>query len=503
MSIENHTLFLRRLGIDTYREAVVYIHKDSPICVSEGFEAQARVRVTFEGRSITATLNTVDSNLLDLGEVSLSNHAWRRLQAEEGKKVSLSHSKILDSFSYVRAKVYGRALVKCEIDSIVEDIAAGDYSDILNAAFLTACSGQRLDKEEVFNLTDAMMRAGNRLNWPSQLVVDKHCVGGLPGNRTSMIVVPIVSAFGLMMPKTSSRAITSPAGTADTMEVLAPVELDLATMRKVLEQENGCIAWGGSMGLSPVDDLLIRVERVLDLDSEGQLVASILSKKIAAGSTHILIDIPIGATAKVRTEKMANILDDYLVSIGKTLGAEVRTIFTDGSQPIGRGIGPALEARDVLAVLQCAPHAPQDLRERALTLAGHVLEFSTTVAPTTGKQIATELLDSGRAWKKFQNICKAQGGMFEPTIAPHKHAIFAKNSGKVTEINNRLIARLAKLAGAPRSKAAGVELLTRLGDVVDKGQPLYMIHAEAKGELRYALNFLEQERAIIEIEESR
>ena len=146
-----------------------------------------------------------------------------------------------------------------------------------------------------------MVKTGKILTWPSDLIVDKHCVGGLPGNRTTLIVVPIVAAFGLMIPKTSSRAITSPAGTADTMEVFAPVNLDIKTMRKVVEQENGCIVWGGSVSLSPADDLLIRIERPMDLDSEGQLVASILSKKIAAGSNHLVIDIPIGSTAKIRT----------------------------------------------------------------------------------------------------------------------------------------------------------------------------------------------------------
>jgi thymidine phosphorylase len=246
---------------------------------------------------------------------------------------------------------------------------------------------------------------------------------------------------------------------------------------------------------------MIRVERAVNLDSEGQLIASILSKKIAAGSTRILIDIPIGPTAKVRTNEMARTLNNYFMNIGRSLGVKVSTIFTDGSQPVGRGIGPALEAMDVLQVLQCEKNAPQDLRERALTLAGLVLEFSNQVLPGSGKSVATELLDSGRAWKKFQAICKAQGGLFEPPIAAHLHVVTAKQKGVVISIDNRLIASLAKLAGAPRSKAAGVELLTPVGTQIEKDQPLFIIHSETSGELKYALTFLEQAAEIIQIEE--
>lgn len=500
MAKSSQILRLKRLGINTYKEAVIYMRDDCAVCRAEGFEAQARIQVTFNNKVILATLNTIDSQLLALDEASLSNYAWDLLGVSEGDKIYLSHPEPLTSLSYVRTKVYGNELKKPEITAIIEDITAGYYADVHIATFLAASAGGRLNREEIRYLTEAMIQEGERLKWPSKFIADKHCVGGLPGNRTSLIVVPIVTEFGITMPKTSSRAITSPAGTADTMEVLAPVNLDLDTLRKVVEQENGCIAWGGAMMLSPADDILIRIERALDLDSEGQLVASILSKKIAAGSTHIVIDLPIGPTAKVRTWQMAGMLKDYLESIGKILGVVVRAIFTDGSQPVGRGIGPALEAKDILAVLQCNKDAPQDLRERSLTLAGEVLEFSEKVVPGTGRDLARTILDSGRAWKKFQAICQAQGGFFEPPTAAYTHVIAAKTAGKVSVIDNRRLARLAKLAGAPTSKAAGVELLAPIGAVIAQDQPLFVIHSETPGELKYAMSFLEKEPEIIHIE---
>jgi thymidine phosphorylase len=279
------------------------------------------------------------------------------------------------------------------------------------------------------------------------------------------------------------------------------VNLDIQTMQKIVEQENGCIAWGGAIDLSPADDLLIRIEHAMDLDSEGQMVASILSKKIAAGSTNIVIDIPIGPTAKVRSNARAESLKNYLETIANEFSIKLRVIFTDGFQPVGRGIGPALEARDVLSVLSCDKSAPQDLRDRALTLAGHILEFSPDVPEGKGKQIATSLLDNGKVLKKFQAICKAQGGMFEIPVAPYTHVVTSKKSGKIINIDNRYIARLAKLAGAPKSKVAGVDLLVSLNSIIEKNQPLFTVHAEAQGELKYALSFLEQGHEIFHIEE--
>ena len=493
-------LTLKYLGINTYKEPIIYMRSDCHICKSEGFDAQARVRVSLNNRSIVATLNTIDSNLLSDNQASLSEYAWKLLSAKEGDPISVSHPKPLDSLSYIRSKIYGHELKAEETKHIIDDLVAGQLSDINIAMYIAASAGAKLSKKEVFDLTKAMVDSGQRLTWDAPCVVDKHCVGGLPGNRTTPIIVSIVAAFGLMIPKTSSRAITSPAGTADTMEVFTSVDLDIPTMRRVVEQENGCLVWGGSMALSPADDLLIRIERTANIDSEEQMVASILSKKIAAGATHLLIDMPIGTTAKIRSIAHAEYLKKLLKSIAKEFGIETKVIFSDGSQPIGRGIGPALEALDILAVLNRNPNAPQDLREHALMLAGQVIEFSPNITHGSGIKIATDILDSGRAFAKFQAICNAQGGMREIPQASFTHTIESKKSGIIVNIDNRQIARVAKLAGAPKSKSAGVELLVPLHSVVRKSQPLFKLYAETRGELNYALDFLKQGHEIFQIE---
>ncbi|MCK4609109.1 MAG: thymidine phosphorylase family protein [Gammaproteobacteria bacterium] len=493
-------LYAHRIGIDTYKQAAVFIRCDSEICRSEGFETTARIHVALGNHFIIATLYTVSEELLPRNKIGLSEYAWQLLSAKEGDVVRLSHPAPLNSLSHMRAKVYGHELEMQQMQSIIQDIAKDRYSDVELSAFITACAGDRLSDAEIFSLTQAMVNAGNKLTWPAEQVVDKHCIGGLPGNRTTLIVVPIVAAFGLTIPKTSSRAITSPAGTADTMEVLAPVALSLAQMRKVVEKENGCVVWGGSSDLSPADDVLIRVERVLNLDNEGQMVASVLSKKIAAGSSHVIIDIPIGPTVKMRDLATAQQVKRQFENVSKQVGMKIEVLFTDGTKPVGRGLGPVLEARDVLAVLQNQKNAPDDLRKRALTLAGKVLEFSPKVKRGTGLKLATELLTSGKAWHKFQAICEAQGGFSEPKLAAHKHIITATSQGTVAQIDNRRLATIAKLAGAPRAKAAGIELHANVGTKVEVDQPLFTIHAEAPGELDYAVSAIRSEHDIMRVE---
>ncbi len=487
---KSNTLTLKPLGINTYKEAVVYLRKDSPVCRSEGFEAPARIKVAHKNGILLATLNTIESDLLTPHEASLSNFAWEFLDAKAGDEINVFHPDHLNSLDYIRAKIYGHELTKSQITEIVRDVVAGSLSDIHISAFLASTGNGRFSENEILSLTESMIEVGNKINWPSKFVIDKHCIGGLPGNRTTPIVVPIVSSFGLTIPKTSSRAITSPAGTADTMEVMTKVDLDLSSMKKVVEKENGCIIWGGAVNLSPADDVLIRIERALILDSIGQLVASILSKKIAAGSSHVLIDIPIGPTVKVRSISSAQQLKTLLENIGKKLGLHVQTIFTDGTQPVGQGIGPSLEAKEVLAVLQGNVDAPKNLRERALTLAGLLLEFSPKVKQGTGYQLAEEILNSGQAWHKFQAICHAQGGFFEPKTAKYIKTITSTKKGNILSIDNRYLSRMAKLAGAPQAKTAGIKLLAPIGTHVNIGDPLFEIHAQAKGELNYAVNFL-------------
>ncbi len=499
MTHSSNKLTFKRLGIHTQHEHFAYMREDCHVCASEGFEALTRIRIMNGKKSIIASLNVIRTELLKHGEISLSESAIQAVGIKEGETITVSHLNPLNSLSYVRSKIYGNELSTTELNEIIQDIVSGNYSNVHLSAFITACAGNHLKTEEIISLTRAMIASGERIQWHSDLVVDKHCIGGIPGNRTTPIIVSIVTAFGLTMPKTSSRAITSPAGTADTMEVLTPVNLTMEQIRKVVDKEGGCIVWGGTAKLSPADDILIKVEKALDIDSEGQLIASVLSKKIAAGSNHTIIDIPVGETAKLRSIEAANELKVEMEKVAHAIGLKLKIIITDGSQPVGRGIGPALEARDVLAVLRNDHNAPTDLKERALLLAGELLELSGKVDVGYGNDKARDLLESGKAYEKFEAICMAQGGLKEPELGKYRYEIKAERSGTVFKIDNRRFAKIAKLAGAPDDKTSGVDFLTPIGTKVEKGETLYVIHAQSKGELEYALEYHHSQKDILTI----
>lgn len=489
------TLTLRSIGIDTYHENVAYLHRSCNIYRVEGFQALSKIEVSTNGKRILAVLNVVDDDsIVNTGELGLSQQAFKQLKVKEGCAIQVDHAEPPKSMGAVRRKINGERLSAEDFLAISRDIADSRYSKMEMAAFLVASGQTGLDRDEILYLTRAMLESGDKLDWREQLVVDKHCIGGIPGNRTSMLVVPIVAAHGMLIPKTSSRAITSPSGTADTMETMAEVNLNPDRLNDIIHQERGCLAWGGTAKLAPVDDKLISVERPLEIDSRGQMVASILSKKLAAGSNHLLIDIPVGPTAKVRHMREALSLRKLFEFVGDRLNIHLEVVITDGRQPIGRGIGPVLEARDVMQVLENSPTAPFDLRQKSLQLAGRILEFDPDVRGGQGYAIARDILDSGRAMTKMNAIIDTQGRKENVSFTPGDLTfdVVAKENGFVSSINNYQISRIASMAGAPIDKRAGVDIQKKLGDAVNKNEVLYRVYAEFTANFSFAKNLCSQ-----------
>ncbi len=454
----------------------------------ERFAGSRKLAVENGGVTLIASLDIADEGtLLADDEVGLTDPAFRRLGVREGQYVEVSPAREPESLEAVRAKIDGEILSREQMSAIINDISAHRYSDMEIAAFLISCANF-LTAPELIDMIEAMVASGSRLSWPSKLIVDKHCVGGIPGNRTSLIVVPILIAHGLTAPKTSSRAITSPAGTADTMEQLARVDLTADEMRGVVDRVGGCIVWGGHVNLSPADDILISAARPLHIDTPEQMVASIFSKKVAAGSTQLLIDIPIGPTAKVRSLDQGHRLRKLFEYAGARFGLNVEVTLTDGSQPIGRGVGPELEVRDVLSVLERAAEAPSDLRDKSLRLAGQLLEFDPGLRGGEGEARARDLLESGAARATLDRMIAAQGpSSKDRNLGSLVHEAPAPRSGRVQAIDCFRISRMARLAGAPTDPGSGVLLLKQVGDEVRKGEPLCRIHASEAADFGFAV----------------
>jgi AMP phosphorylase len=350
--------------------------------------------------------------------------------------------------------------------------------------------------DELYYLTKAMAETGDTMTFPG-VVVDKHSVGGLAGNRTTMVVIPIIASLGIKIPKTSSRAITSPAGTADTMEVLAPVSHSVEAIKKIVKQTNGCLVWGGGLSLAPADDKILKVSYPLSLEPYSKMIVSIMAKKVATGVTHLIIDMPVGPTTKIPDMETAHMLEQKFVMIGKRFGIKVKVSIIKTSDPVGLGVGPALEARDVLRVLQRKKDHPGDLATKAVHLAGQLLELSGYCKKGQGATIAWKALDSGRAWKKMRQIIKAQGGnpnidSEDITLGAYKKYYTAPKSGKITFTDNKGINYICRILGAPSVKLAGIYLNKEYGVRVKKGERLFTLYAESKDRLRLAEKALEK-----------
>jgi thymidine phosphorylase len=494
---------LRHLPLDTLREHVIMIHEETVRSGDLGFNPLDRVRVwgidpaRAQSREIVGVLNFCRGSLLEPNEIGVSDEAFHDLGLPENADVNASLAVAPRSVDLVRGKLAGDRLERAGFKAILADVAARRYSRVELAMFVFACSLKKLDLAELVDYTRAMIETGQQLTFGAGPILDKHCIGGIPGNRTTMIVVPILAAMGLTVPKTSSRAITSPAGTADTMGVMADVSLSTDRILEVTKRVGACIAWGGALDLAPADDILITVERPMELDTEAQMVASILAKKKSVGATHALIDIPVGRSAKVRTYAEADGLAALFRAVAAQIDLRVEVCLTEARAPIGRGIGPLLEALDVLAVLRREHDAPQDLREKSLYIASRLLEMSGAVAAGAGYREARRVLDTGLALNKFNQIVAAQGIRELPAAARFRHLIPSCADGRIREIDCWEIARVAKRAGAPANVAAGVRLLRTLGDIVAKDDPLFEIHACSQTQLDEARTYAEEHREIV------
>jgi thymidine phosphorylase len=473
-------LRVRRAAVELSGEPMALVHVDAPAVAAARLAGVERVEIATGSASVRARLAVAsDEGLVGLHEIALSPAAFERLGVGEGTKALLSRSPSPASRDLLRRKVAGEELTAAEIDTVVRDLVDGRYAPAEIAGFLVAAS-TNLSLAEVTALTRARAALVQRFNWDGRTVVDKHSMGGVPGSRITPVVVAIAAAHGLTMPKTSSRAITSAAGTADVMECAARVDLSPAELRAVVERAGGAIAWSGRISHSALDDVMNAVNLPLGIRSAALDVSSILSKKLAVGSTHVVVDIPVGPLAKTRTKSAGRELARLFEAVGREVGITVVARLTDGSAPIGHGVGPALELADVLAVLSDGPDAPAALRQKAVAFAADVLAFAGVNDPCAA---ADEALRSGAAAAAFHRIADAQGGRERVRPGLFRRILAAPRAGRVEAIDGFAVASLARGAGAPGDKAAGVRLIAGIGSDVRQGEPLLEVVASREAAL--------------------
>lgn len=397
----------------------------------------------------------------------------------------------------IQRKLVGKKLSYKEIYVLMDEIAHHRLSTVLTTYFVASSFKDGFSPEELYYFTKAMVETGTKLVFEG-IVADKHSTGGLAGTRTSMIIVPIIAAAGFTIPKTSSRAITSPAGTADVMEVLAPVTFTPAALKKIVETTGGCIVWGGKLGLAPADDVIIEVQEELAFEPFDKIIISIMAKKVAAGANHLVLDIPVGKTMKIKHLRDAEKIAAKFRALGKRFNIEVSTDINHVSEPSGNSVGPMLEARDVLYVLEQSKNKPVALEDKALRLAGQLLDlcYKTSKSNKNGHEEAKKILQSGLALTKFREIIKEQGGNSEITsetlkFTNHKHDVKAEKRGRIKSIENFNLNTVARILGAPQDAQAGIYMHKKIGDNLEKDDVIMTMYADSQQKIKEAKDTLE------------
>ena len=484
-------LSLKHINIKSFNENIAYLNKNCIEYAIEDISSLSQVEVQTETSKIYAFLQIVeDDNLVAPTELGLNEEAFADLGETDGSEVTISIAAPAPSRTALKRKIGGNILSPQDYKFIIKDIINRRYSNIDIASFIVA-GGTFISANEVLSLTEALVN-NTRINWPhDSIVVDHHCMGGVPGNKTDIIVSAIVGAYGLLMPKTVSKATTSCASVADTMGIMCNVNLTHKRFLELAENNKSVIANYEPLDMAEAVKSIANVERHLGLTQQEFLLTSILALKISAGVTHLLIDIPVGEKSRIKSAYEAIRLRKLAEYVGDRLGVEIEVVMTDGREPIGNGVGAVLEARDVVQVLKNKPQAPQDLMEKSLFLAGRILEFDPKLRGGKGYDIATDILQSGQAFEKLNEMIRSQGKKEQPVLGTFTRDIMAHQSGEITEIDNQQINRIGIWAGVRQYTGAGIDLFKKIGDMVNTGEPLYRIYACTQEDLDLAESVVE------------
>jgi len=474
---------------------IVVLHED----IIKKLEIEHLNRVLLKTSSLDKVC-IVDSSVsyIEPDVIGVFKNTADELNLKDSEIVEIQTTSLPKSIDYINKKVKNKTLTKEEIKSIVEDTNNNLLSETELSSFITSVYINSLNLEETINLCDAFVNIGDKINFDEPVILDKHSIGGING-RVSMILSPIISSLGYKIPKTASRSITSAAGTADVMEVLAPVTFNISEIKELIKKVHGIVVWEGKFDLCPVDNTFIKIEHALNINPEGIMIASILSKKKSMGVTHLVIDIPVGRQVKVKDKENGERLAKKFVEIGKSLGIKIKALLTDGENPSGDAFGPALEAKEALEILEGKYFS--NLAEKACVLSGELLSLVNDYDSKKGYEIAKEQITSGKALEKFKEIIKAQGGNTfkseDITLGKYKLEITEnKEGGKIIDFNVHTLTEVTRIAGAPYDKGAGLKVIVKLGQVVKTGDTLFEVYSDSEDKLSFVKDYLENHSAL-------
>ncbi len=427
------------------------------------------------------------------GEIGLFEELWGEYHIPDEASIFIDIPQVSQSLEAISKKLLGQPLAKEDLENIMKDIGSRKLRETEVAFFVSTFFNPGFNEEEIYWMTKGMAESGDSMDFKNiregeEIVADKHSVGGVAGKAITPTLIPILVSGGLIVPNTSTRAITSPAGTTDILEVVMPVALTKDKVYETVKKTGGCMFWGGSLQLSPADDVIINVERSLRIQEFQKVLVSIVAKKISMGITHILIDLPYGKGSKVENPDDVSMLDREFRKLFQKFGIKCETIRRLVKGPDGRSIGPNAEIREALRILERAENRCIELEKVILDMAGMLFEQTGKTGKGQGKKFARSILDSKQALKKFWEIAFAQGATREIHSTEIKDAglsadMLSDRDGVVATIDNVTLVSIARVLGNPKVKAAGIRVHKMPGESIKKGEPLITIYAQTENRL--------------------
>lgn len=490
-------LAAKKLDINSGDEFICLINELDAQQYGIGVNAGDRVEIKWNGidEPLIVTIDTTQS-LVGEGEVGIYQDIWQKYELKDKDAVTITLLDKSEALASIKKKLLGEKLNYQDFYFIMRDIANGRLSDILTSFFISSGYSPGFDREEILLMTKALAMTGDVLKFKGQ-VADKHSIGGVAGKGITPLVVPIVSANGVIVPNTSTRAVTSASATTDMLEVIMPMSFEKRQLEEMVDQIGAFMVWGGGLDLAPADDAIIKIQKFLGIESIDKFVSSILAKKIAQGVNNVVFDVPVGKGAKIDVEHF-NEVKTMFESIGAEFGINVKIHRRDVKWIDGNAVGPSLECKEFLKVYEQAEDRSLQLEHDAIDMAGSLLELLGKAPEGQGFKLAQETLLSGKAEEKLRQIIRAQGG--DPEVGSNSlelggivHEFKATRSGILDSINNKKVFEVAKALGNPRIKEAGLYFHVKQGQEVKTGDTIVTLYATSDVRLELGKKVMEQE----------
>ncbi len=472
-----------------------------------GITTLDKIKVLHHGEEIVLDVD-LTNELVDFWKMGITNDVHKQFWINEWDIITIEWiSKASTSVRAIKKKLLWKKLNKKEIYSLVKDMSEGKLSDVL-VSYYAACSFcYPSDEEELYYTAKYSADFWDKIDFKHNTAV-KYSVWWLPGNETTMIIVPILASLWIYSPKTFTKSITSPAATWECVETLMNINLDVEQMYDCVNTNTWCLAWGKNLKFAPANDKIIKVSYPLSMEAYSKMLVSIIAKVYAWGTKNCLIEIPVWPKAKITSKKIANRIKKHFQYIAKRLDVNLEVVITDWTSIVGRWVWAVLQVREVLRILQGKKHNSQDLEDKAVLLASKLVELSGLAKWNKAKELVLEKLKSGEAWESLQKIINYQNNLNwskankkmarhlwiidseELPVSKHSYDLLATNNGVLGAIDLETMKTYARELGCPVDRKAWFYFHKKPGDKYKKWDLIYTIYSSSKSRLNNVKNQL-------------